>query len=86
MASVSRKLFVSSYADAWWILGTGPGGKYAKVSDSGTELIDDPEIATPYGSEKAASEALALAVPATMRGDLGVIRLSVTRTRRESGR
>lgn len=64
-----------------WILGTKPNGKYLSVREQ-DPLTSNIEAAKVFLTDKSAKEALALSVPAELRGKLRVIRVS--RTTRES--
>ena len=64
-----------------WVLGTKPNGKYLSVREQGP-LTSNIEAAKVFLTDKSAKEALALSVPAELRGELRVIRVS--RTTRES--
>ena len=64
-----------------WVLGTKPNGKYLPVGGP-DPLTSNVEAAKVFLTDKSAKEALALSVPAELRGKLRVIRVS--RTTRES--
>lgn len=80
MAHVKRS-YTATETVVYWILGTKPNGKYLPIGGP-DPLISNREAAKPFLTEKSAKEALALGVPADLRGKLRVIRVS--RTTRES--
>ena len=87
MCSSTTRTHAESKSETWWILGEAVGGdKYAHVTGTGFDLVKSPDDATPYKSENAARESLALAVPPEFRDGLRVIRFTTTWMRKESCR
>ena len=80
MAHVKRT-YTATETVVKWVLGTRPNGKYLPVGGP-DPLTSNREAAKPFLTDKSAKEALALSVPADLRGKLRVIRVS--RTTRES--
>lgn len=80
MAHVKRT-YTATETVVQWILGTRPNGKYLPAGGP-DPLTSNREEAKPFLTDKSAKEALALSVPADLRGKLRIIRIS--RTTRES--
>ena len=80
MAYVKRS-YTATETVVYWILGTRPNEKYLPAGEA-DQLTSNREKAKPFLTDKSAKEALALSVPADLRGKLRVIRVS--RTTRES--
>ena len=76
-----KRTYAATETIVWWVLGTGPNGKYLPVGGP-DPLTSNIRAAKVFQTDKSAKEALALSVPAEFRGVLHVIRVS--RTTRES--
>ena len=76
-----KRTYTATETIVQWVLGTKPNGKYLPVGEPDS-LTSNIEAAKVFPTDKSAKEALALSVPAELRGKLRVIRVS--RTTRES--
>lgn len=79
--ALGKRTYTATETVVRWVLGTRPNGKYLPIGGP-DPLTSNVEAAKVFLTDKSAKEALALSVPAELRGKLRVIRVS--RTTRES--